>query len=89
MFIDLEILNNSGYSDLLDFVTVVMNLAISMSVLVAVVSIIISGFKFIFSMGNDKKIKEATSALMYSLIGLVLVFIAPKVIEFVITEILK
>jgi len=89
MFVDLSTLNNSGYSDLLDFISVTMNFAISFSVVIAVVSIVLSGFKFILSLGDDKKIKEATRALMYSLIGLVLVFISPTVIEFIIKEILS
>jgi len=88
MFVDLSTLNNSGYSDLIDFISVTMNFAISFSVIIAVVSIVLSGFKFILSLGDDKKIKEATRALTYSLIGLILVFVSPTVIEFIIKEIL-
>ncbi len=89
MFVDLSTLNNSGYTDLIEFISVTMNFAISFSVIIAVVSVVLSGFKFILSFGDDKKIKEATRALTYSLIGLVLVFVSPTVIEFIIEEILS
>ncbi|MHC1716624.1 MAG: hypothetical protein AB9915_01860 [Candidatus Dojkabacteria bacterium] len=88
MFVDLSTLNNSGYSDLIDFISVALNLAISFSVIVAVISLIISGFKFILSLGDEKKIGEASRALAFSLIGLVLVFLSPTIIEFIIKEIL-
>jgi hypothetical protein len=67
----------------------VINYAITISAVVAVVSLVLSGFKYMLSFGDDKKIKVATSSLIYSLIGLVLVFIAPTVIEFVINTILE
>ncbi len=87
--IDLSPLNGTSFENLQDFLYFIINYAITISVIVAVVSIIFSGFRYMLSMGDDKKIKAATSSLMYSLIGLVLVFIAPTVIEFVIKTILK
>ena len=89
MMFDLSPLNGTSFENLQDFLYFIINYAITISVIVAVVSIIFSGFRYMLSMGDDKKIKAATSSLMYSLIGLVLVFIAPTVIEFVIKTILK
>jgi hypothetical protein len=89
MMVDLSPLNGTSFENLQDFLYFIINYAITISVIVAVVSIIFSGFRYMLSMGDDKKIKAATSSLMYSLIGLVLVFIAPTVIEFVIKTILK
>ncbi len=88
MFVDLSTLNNSGYSDLITFVSTVLNFAISFSVIIAVISIVASGFKFILSLGDEKKIKEASRALAFSLVGLILVFLSPTIIQFVIDQFL-
>ncbi|MFA5634119.1 MAG: hypothetical protein WCY00_02795 [Candidatus Dojkabacteria bacterium] len=88
MFIDIGILNNTSFSDLSEFVVSFLNLAISLSVVIVVASIIISGFKYILSMGNEDKVKEATRSMAYSLLGLILVFISPAIIEFIIQNIL-
>lgn len=89
MIVDLGPLNGTSFENLQDFLYFIINYAITISVIIAVVSIIFSGFKYMLSMGDEKKIKAATSSLTYSLIGLVLVFIAPTVIEFVIKTILQ
>lgn len=87
--VDLSSLNGTSFENLSSFLYFVINYAITISAMVAVVSLVLSGFKYMFSFGDDKKIKAATSSLIYSLIGLVLVFIAPTVIEFVINTILE
>jgi ABC-type sulfate transport system permease subunit len=88
MFVNLDFLNNTGFANLYDFLTSVIDLVISMSAVIVVIAIIISGFKFILAMGDEKKIKEASMSLVFALIGLVLVFISPTIIEFIIKEIL-
>jgi len=89
MFIDLDVFNFTGYEDLKEFLFYVVNLAISLSVLVAVVSLVMAGFKYILSMGDDEKVKEATRSLTFSLVGLLIVFLSPTIIEFIINEVLK
>jgi hypothetical protein len=88
MFVNLDFLNNTGFANLYDFLTSVIDLVISMSAVIVVIAIRISGFKFILAMGDEKKIKEASMSLVFALIGLVLVFISPTIIEFIIKEIL-
>ncbi|MBU1119976.1 pilin [Patescibacteria group bacterium] len=88
MMVDLDLLNGTSFENLQDFLYFVINYAITISAVVAVVSLILSGFRYMLSFGDDKKIKAATSSLIYSLVGLVLVFIAPTVIKFVINTIL-
>jgi len=87
--VDLSILSGTGFENLQDFLYFVINYAITISAIVAVVSLVLSGFRYMLSFGDEKKIKVATSSLVYSIIGLVLVFIAPTVIRFVINTILK
>jgi uncharacterized membrane protein len=89
MFIDLNVFNYTGYESLTEFAFFVVNLAISLSVLVVVVSLVITGFKYILSMGDEEKVKEATRSLTYSLLGLVIVFLSPRIIEFIIDQVLK
>ena len=89
MYINMDVLNNTGFADLSGFVQGFLNLAISLSVVIVVASIIISGFKFILSMGDEEKTKDATRSMAYSLLGLILVFISPAIIEFVIQNILS
>jgi hypothetical protein len=84
MFVDLSFLNNTGFADLEKFLYFVINYAITISVVFAVVALIFAGFKYIFSMGDESKIEGATRSLMFALIGLVIVFISPYVIEYVI-----
>ena len=88
MFVDLSNLNNTGYENLSEFVYFIIDFAISFSVLIVVISVVISGFKFILSFGDEDKIKDATKSMTFSLLGLILVFISPTVIEFIINEVL-
>lgn len=89
MIVDLSPLVGTSYENLQDFLYFLINYAITISALVTVVSLIISGFKYILSFGDEKKIKSATDSIIYSLVGLVLVFVAPVVIKFVINTLLK
>lgn len=88
MFINLSTLNATGYGDLSGFVISLINFAISFSVLIVVISLVITGFKYILSMGDEEKVKEATRSLAFSLLGLVIVFLSPAIIEFIINEVL-
>ena len=51
--------------------------------ILAVVYIMYAGYKFITAYGEAGKIKEAQNALMYAVIGLVVVLIAGMVTNFV------
>ena len=75
--------NLTGYEDLLGFVTGMINLAISLSVLMAVVALIIAGFLYILAMGDEEKTEKATKSLIFAIVGLVIVFVAPLVVEYV------
>jgi hypothetical protein len=88
MFIDLSIFNYTGHENLREFAFFVINFAISLSVLVVVISLVITGFKYIFSMGDEEKVKEATRSLIFSLLGLLVVFLSPRIIEFIIEQVL-
>ncbi len=88
MLTDLQTLNLTSFGDLQEFVFFVVQLAMSLSVLVVVTSLVITGFKYLFSMGDEEKVKSATRSLTFSLVGLVIIFLSPRVIEFIINEVL-
>lgn len=82
--LDFSLLNNpTGYDSLTEFVISLVNLAISFSVIIAVGALIIAGFKYMLAMGDEEKVEEATKSLVFALVGLVIVFIAPLIVEYV------
>ena len=85
--IDLSFLNSSGYGELSAFIMSVLNLAVALSSLFAVISLVTSGFKFMLSQGDEDKIKDAQRSLIFSILGLILVFLSPTIIQFVLDKI--
>lgn len=75
--------NPVSFESLDEFVLHLVNLAISFSVLIAVVALIIAGFKYILAMGDEEKVEDATKSLIFAIVGLVIVFIAPLIVEFI------
>jgi heme O synthase-like polyprenyltransferase len=65
-----------------------LNTVIAFAALLTVIMLVYSGIKFIISAGDDSKIEEAQKVIIYSLIGLVVVFIAPLVIRFILGTLL-
>jgi type IV secretory pathway VirB2 component (pilin) len=75
--------NPTDYDSLAAFITNLVDLAISLSVLIAVVALIIAGFKYILAMGDEEKVENATKSLIFALVGLVIVFLAPLLVEYI------
>lgn len=63
-----------------------LNMIIVIAALVAIVSMVYSGFLYIFSQGKDEKVEKAQKTMAYTIVGLILVFIAPLLIKFVLTN---
>lgn len=84
----LDSFNYTAYGNIEEFVKSSLNLAISLAVIIVVVAVIIAGFKYMFSRGDDDKVKEATRSLIFALIGLILVFISPMLVRFVLDKFL-
>lgn len=83
-------LNNPvNFESLEGFVIHLVNLAISFSVVIAIVALIIAGFKYILAMGDEEKIEEATKSLIFAIVGLVIVFVAPLVVEYITNTLLS
>lgn len=54
---------------------------------VAVIMIIIGGFKYIISLGDSSNINSAKNTILYALIGLVVVALAQIIVRFVLTNV--
>jgi hypothetical protein len=60
---------------------------ISMAVgAVAVIMLIVGGFRYVTSSGSEESVKGAKNTIMYALIGLVIVAVAQIVVQFVLTK---
>lgn len=81
-------INTVTYTDFAGFLIIILNWAINFAALLAVIMIVAAGFQYIMSMGDEKKITAANRSLIFSLIGMILVFLAPSVIQFIIDNFL-
>jgi hypothetical protein len=86
--LDLSIFNHTSFSGLEEFIFFIVNFAVSFSVVLAVIALIVAGFRFILAIGDQDKVGVATKSLIFALIGLILVFIAPTIIEFIIHKVI-
>ena len=65
--------------------TDIISILTSVAAAIAIIFIIISGFKYVTSSGDEKKLASATATLTYAIIGLVVVilaFIIIRVVQF-------
>lgn len=85
---NLDDLNNTGYGTLGEFVNATLNLAISIAAVIAVVFLVWAGFQYILSRGEGDKAEKAQKSIIYTLLGLVICFIAPLVIKFVMNNVI-
>jgi len=82
--LDFSLINSfTNYEDLTAFILNSIDLAVSLSVIVATASLIVVGFKYILAMGDEEKTKKANKSLVFALVGLSIVFIAPLVVEYI------
>ena len=88
MFVDIYNIQGVNDVELAQFVVDIINWLIGFAAVLSVVMIISSGFQYIFSFGDSKRIGRATSSLIFALVGLVLVFLAPTIIQFVLNNFL-
>ncbi|GAB4158880.1 MAG: hypothetical protein Fur003_2670 [Candidatus Dojkabacteria bacterium] len=74
--------------DLIQFVKRVLNLVITLAALVAAGYLIYSGVQYILAAGDEGKVEKATKGITYSVIGLVIGFIAVLVVNFVLNDVI-
>lgn len=86
-----EILDNliSAPLTLEEFVVKVLNWLIGASVILCVVMLIVSGFLYMTSGGNEDKVSKATKTLVNAIIGLVISFVAVMLVNFILKKFLN
>jgi hypothetical protein len=72
-----------GTADLKDTVINILNLALGLLSLVAVVMVIIGGFTWLTAGGNEEKVDKAKKIISAAVIGLIIVLLAWAVVIFV------
>ena len=66
--------------------TDILKIFIGFSVVIAVAMIIVSGYTLITAAGNPDKIEQGQKTLTAAIVGLVVVFLAALIIQFVLTS---
>ncbi len=72
--------------DLNTWVVDIINWAIGLAALAAVVMLIAAGFLYITAAGDENKIGKATKTLTFAIVGLVICFIAVMLVNFVLNQ---
>jgi len=85
---DLSKYNVTRFADLQEFIDFALDFFMSLAVIVAVVFIVVTGFTYILSFGDETKIQKANKALVYIIVGLAVALIAPLVIRFLLDQIM-
>ena len=85
---DLNSLNVTKYGSFGELVSGLVQLAMLIATIVAIAMLIYTGFLYIFSKGDESKIGEAQKSLIYTIVGLILVFVAPALLSFVLNRVI-
>ena len=73
----------SGDNGLMGIVNTIINVALGVIGLIAVVMIILGGVQYTTSSGDAAKVKKAKDTIMYGIIGLVVALLAFAIVNFV------
>ena len=80
--------NVTRFANLEEFINFALDFFMSVAVLVAVVFIVVTGFTYILSFGDEGKIQKANKALVYIIVGLAVSLVAPLLIRFLLDQIM-
>jgi len=89
MPINISNIEGVANASLYELIVNLLNWFISFSAVLSVIMIISAGFQYIMSVGDEEKIRKATLTLVFAILGMVLVFLAPLVIQYVIDNFLN
>ncbi len=62
----------------------ILNIVLGISGAIAVLIIVLAGFRYIISQGNPSEVATARNAILYALIGLVVIICAFAIVNFVV-----
>ena len=78
-----------GTQDIRVTIARIINVAMGLLGIIAVVIILLGGFKWMTAGGNDDKVKEAKKLIVSGVIGLVIILTAFAIANFVLTSLLE
>lgn len=78
-----------GEDSLLGRVNIIINVALGVIGVVAVVMIIYGGFVYMTSRGDPEKVKKGKSTIMYGIIGLIISLLAFAIVNFVLGAVFR
>lgn len=73
--------------DLFAFVNSIIDAALKLGAIVAVIAVILAGFMFVTAHGDEEKIKTAKKILLYAVIGMVILLGARMISEVIINTV--
>jgi len=73
-------------TDVNNVIAIIVNLLSGIVGVVAVIMIVVSGFKYITSGGDSAKVSSAKGTLVYAIVGLVIVALAQFIVRFVLNK---
>lgn len=77
---------DNGGGNLTNILSMIINILSVMVGITAVIMIIVAGFKYITSGGDTSKVTSAKNALIYAIIGLIIVGFAQFMVHFVLKQ---
>jgi hypothetical protein len=78
-----EINPNPSGPSLGEFIKLIINVLLSVIGIVAVIMLIVGGFRYVFSQGNEKAIQGAKDTILYAIIGIVVAVLAIAIVNFI------
>jgi len=85
---NVEIQTELGDRDLKETAGALINVVLGFLGIVAIVLILVGGFKFMVAGGSDEKAKEATGYIMSGIVGLIIILSAYAITRFVLTSLM-
>ena len=82
-------INDPIGGDINSLILTIVSYAIGIAGLVSIAFIIIGGYQYMMSQGNDDQTKKATQTLTYAVIGLIIVMASYAIINTVLTNVLS
>ncbi len=78
-----------GERDPRDIIASIINIALGFLAILAVVIILIGGFKWMTAAGNDEKVGEAKQIIIAGVVGLVIILAAWGIAKFVLSQLMN
>jgi TRAP-type C4-dicarboxylate transport system permease small subunit len=78
-----ELANPLAFPSIVELMAAILNMVIVIATPIIVLFIIIAGFKYVTAQGNPEKLQEANRALMYGIIGGVIIIGAVAILQIV------